>query len=95
MYRLSRSSLSSNRSIEPYGNRNVLFQIRVGGLQLSVLAGAGPRHPGPELVPPHPRAGPRPALPRPGRPRLDNTCVRRVYLTRPRQPASRISSPNS
>ena len=48
----------------------VAFQVRVGGLQLALLAGTGPRHSGQELLPSHPRPGPDPALPRPGRSRL-------------------------
>lgn len=47
-----------------------VLQVRVGGVQLAVLAGAGPRDSRQELLPPDTRPGPDPALPRPGRPRL-------------------------
>ena len=45
-------------------------QVRVGGIQLAVLAGPGPRDSRQELLPACPRAGADTALPRPGRPRV-------------------------
>ena len=48
----------------------IALQVRVGGLQRAVLAGAGPGHSGQELLPSHPRPGPDPALPRSGCSRL-------------------------
>ena len=44
----------------------VLFKVCAGGVQRVVLAGPGPPDQGPEVLPPHPRPVPAPALPNHG-----------------------------
>ena len=57
------------------------LQVRAGGLQRPVLAGAGSRHAGQELLSSHPRPGSDPALPRPGRSRLTPRISSLTILT--------------